>query len=121
MFSKTQLALCLWHVNVNVIKNCKSYFDHDIWISFYNDWQKIVYVETETLYEEIWIALQAKYDNEDHWLIIEYLIWEILDKWNIRVIEYWINEMFSFDNIITSQAEDKHVKLKRELRSFIEN
>jgi hypothetical protein len=105
----------------NVLKNCKSAFDNnDAWKKFYDDWHEVMYASSEAVYEEKWTTLQIKYE-EDYWSAIDYLRHDLLTSWKTRIIKFYINKMLSFENTITSRAEDDHAKLKRALRSFAEN
>lgn len=52
VFPETHHVLCLWHVNKNVIVNCKSSFDdNEIWSAFLKAWYKVLYAITEEEYE----------------------------------------------------------------------
>jgi hypothetical protein len=63
-FSTIDHVLCFWYVNKNVLKNCRLVFDDvEFWIIFYNDWHKVMYVSLEVIYEEVWLALQNKYED----------------------------------------------------------
>jgi hypothetical protein len=58
VFFNAQHVLCIWHVNKNVLKNCRSSFDdEESWTSFFKDWQKIMYAVSKTEYETIWSTL----------------------------------------------------------------
>jgi hypothetical protein len=114
-------ALCLWHVDKNVVKNCKKYFDDDeSWKVFFKHWHKIMYVSFETVFEKIWKTLKFKY-NEKYWSIVEYLEKKLINRWKTRIVKCFINKILSFDNIITFRAKEDHVKLKRALKTFIED
>jgi hypothetical protein len=117
-----QHALCLWHVDKNVFKNCKWFFDdNESWKIFFDQWHKVMYVSIEMKFEKNWNILKFKYNIENHWLIVDYLKEELINRWKTRIIKCFINKMLSFDNIITSRDEDDHVKLKRVLKSSIED
>ncbi len=51
----SQVLLCIWHINKNVTKNCKSMFPTiDSWKVFYSQWEKIMYSTTEHEFECQW-------------------------------------------------------------------
>ncbi len=53
IFSTIQHALCLWHVDKNVLKNCKRFFDdNESWKTFFDQWHKIMYVSIEMKFEK---------------------------------------------------------------------
>jgi hypothetical protein len=65
VFSDSQHVLCIWHVDKNVLKNCRSYFaDQDFWTRFFDDWHKVMYASFETEYESAWTSLQSKYEKD---------------------------------------------------------
>ncbi len=122
IFSTIQHALCLWHVDKNVLKNCKRFFDdNESWKMFFDQWHKIMYVSIEMKFEKNWRILKSKYDIENHWSIVNYLKEELINRWKTRIVKCFTNKMLSFDNITTSRDEDDHFKLKRVLKSFVEN
>lgn len=52
VFSDANYALYLWHVNKNVLKNCKNSFDdQESWTTFFNDWHSVMYAAIEMKYE----------------------------------------------------------------------
>ncbi len=80
IFSNAQHALCTWHVDKNVVKNCKSSFDdEESWKIFYKHWHDVMYAEIETIYKEIWKSLQNKYEK-NYWSAVNYLRDELLTR-----------------------------------------
>ena len=89
--------LCLWHIEKNVIDNCKKYFiiaveNNEIWKKFMNnknkkitdDFRELLYINEKYEFDLIWQNLQNKYNNIKENICI-YLINEILSKrqkWN---------------------------------------
>ena len=65
VFPRTEHGLCIWHVDKNVLANCKPSFDtEEAWEAFYDDWHKVLYASTEPLFEEKWADFEAKYDAD---------------------------------------------------------
>jgi hypothetical protein len=52
---------------------------------------------------------------------MNYLRNNLLLSWKTRIIKCFINKMLLFDNIITSRVEKEHFKLKRALRTSIDD
>jgi hypothetical protein len=51
VFFNAQHVFCIWHVNKNVLKNCRSFFDdEESWTSFFKDWQKVMYAVSKIEY-----------------------------------------------------------------------
>ena len=48
----TKHAVCLWHINKNMLTNCKPSFDiEESWQEFYNDWHWVLYSTTKPIFE----------------------------------------------------------------------
>ncbi len=121
IFFNAQHALCIWHIDKNFVKNCKSSFDdEESWKAFFKHWHNVMYAEIETIYEEIWKSLQNKYEK-NYWSAVNYLRDELLTRWVSRIMKCFINKTLSFDNTTTSKAEDEHSQLKRALKSSVED
>lgn len=74
-------ALCLWHVDKNVLANCKSSFDtEEAWKAFYDDWHKVLHANTEPVFEERWAEFQTRYKN-NYWDAIDYLRSDLMEVW----------------------------------------
>ncbi len=53
LFLQLEHGLCFWHVDKNVLANCKSSFDIEkTWQAFYDDWHKVLYANTKVLFKE---------------------------------------------------------------------
>ena len=54
----TKQIVCLWHVDKNVLINCKPLFDiQKSWQEFYNDWHGVLYSATEPIFKVKWAEL----------------------------------------------------------------
>ena len=52
--------ICRWHVNMNVVKNCKKHFyTQEQWDRFYSTWQALLNSRTEDEYDETLEKLQV--------------------------------------------------------------
>ncbi len=59
----TKHVLYLWHMDINLLTNCKPSFDiKESWQAFYDDWHEVLYGATELIFEEKWAEFQAKYE-----------------------------------------------------------
>ena len=73
IMSFTKHVICLWHIDKNVLTNCKPSFDIEAtWQEFYNDWHWVLYSATKLIFEEKWAKFQVKYET-DYWVSIDYL------------------------------------------------
>ena len=113
----TKHAVCLWHVDKNVLTNCKPSFDiEESWQEFYKDWHGVLYSATEPIFEVKWAELQAKYED-DYWVAIDYLQNDLMATWKEKVIKCYTNKLCHFGNTTTSRAEGGHAKIKRQLNN----
>lgn len=62
--------LCLWHINRNVMANCKKLFEDEE--EFYREWHQVVYSHTKQEFTERYNAIKQKY--EDHLGFPAYII-----------------------------------------------
>ncbi|KAJ9549306.1 hypothetical protein OSB04_021849 [Centaurea solstitialis] len=65
VFPATINLLCVWHIEKNVLANCKKYFgraeEFDIFMS---GWNNVVYSTTEALFEENWREFELIYKEK---------------------------------------------------------
>lgn len=53
---------CVWHINNNVLIQCRKKFDiMKIWQKFYNWWKTVIYVSTLKQYKTIWNTMHNLY------------------------------------------------------------
>ena len=58
----TKYIVCFWHVDKNVLTNCKPSFNiEESWQEIYTDWHGVLYSATKPIFEVKWAELQAKY------------------------------------------------------------
>ena len=93
VFPTANHTLCLWHLDKNVLANCKPSFDtEEEWEKFYEDLQKVLFASTEEIFKEKCEYLQQT-DSQAHWLPIMYIEDDLLGHWNIQVIKYFTNKV----------------------------
>ena len=65
MFASIVVLLCIWHINMNVLKHCKSVFNtEENWKTFYKIWREIVQTSNENNYQIIWKAFKLTYKHD---------------------------------------------------------
>lgn len=51
VMSSTKHVVCLWHIDKNMLSNCKLLFDtKKSWQKFYKNWHKILYNVTKPIF-----------------------------------------------------------------------
>lgn len=111
--------LCIWHVNKNVVKNCKKSFNtEEIWVQFYDEWQNLIHSSTEELFNVNWDNFHAKWI--EHTECLDYLS-DLLFRHHYRrkFVACWTDKILHFGNVATSRVEGAHWALKRNLLSSI--
>ncbi len=120
-FSQTSHVFCIWHINNNVLINCKKTFNSKkAWETFFDEWKTMMYASSENEYNTAWNFLSEKY-NLFHSECIEYLYEIYILHYRRRFVKCFIDKITHFDIIVTSREEDAHAILKRNLITFIED
>ena len=111
----TTHVLCLWHIQKNVLKNCKPQFaTEEEWICFQQMFNEIIYSSSLNDFENAWNKLQNTY-RPSHIEAAGYVFSEWYD-YRQKYVKYWTNQLTHFNNNTTSRVEIGHRTLKRSLR-----
>lgn len=111
--TQTKHLLCVWHINKNILVNCKPWFDDEGWKEFFATWQSVLYAGTVQKFNDLWSVMQIKYDREP--AAMYYLEDEVI-RYKTKIIRCYTNNIPHFGNTATSRSESQHARLKRELR-----
>jgi hypothetical protein len=121
IFLNANHLLCTWHINNNVLINCKkSFFIKKAWEKFFFDWKTVMYAESEQEYLRSWNEFFERY-NSLHDECVKYLYDIYIRDFRCRFVKCYINQMLHFDITVTSRDERAHAVLKRQFESSIEN
>jgi len=64
VFPTTDALLCIWHVNKNILKNCKGSFVTDAeWADFEAAWHQVLFAHTEEECHAAWEAMLTRYSR----------------------------------------------------------
>lgn len=111
----TSHLLCTWHINNNVVANCKKMFPvKEDWQKFFAAWQKVMYAFSETEYEAAWEAMNEAYYVE-YFDAIHYLEETYIRHFRRRFVKCYTDKVLHFGTTVTSRAESGHALLKRNL------
>ena len=120
IFPDSANLLCVWHINKNILKNCKPQFpketeneENDEWQLFLAKWNDVVQSITEDEFNEKWQAFCFTYANKSH--VITYLenIWI---PWKEKFVKAWTNEFLHLGITVTSCVKGAHSTLKTYLQ-----
>jgi hypothetical protein len=121
IFSSSSHLLCIWHINNNVVVNCKRNFStKEAWIEFYNQWKSVIYAHTKKEFWKNWRIFINKY-HSSHEECVKYLLFTYITNYRQRFVRCYINKMLHFEITMSSRDEKKHSMLKRQLKSFIDD
>lgn len=116
VFPDSEHMLCVWHINRNVVANCKPcFYVKEDWVEFYAHWFRVMYAVTVTIFEAEWKSLQEVYNRYDPAICV-YLTKEWIGPFTTKFIRCYTNKILHFFNTATSKGEGGNAVLKRELK-----
>ncbi len=120
IFSIVNHILCLWHINNNVLINCKKSFNtKKEWDVFFAEWKTLIYASSKNEFNENWNVFFIKYVSHDH--CVKYLKFIYIANFRRRFLICYINKILHFEITTISRNEDDHAMLKRRFESFAED
>ncbi|KAM4055596.1 MULE transposase [Hirsutella rhossiliensis] len=115
--------LCRWHVNKNVLANCKAYFPKakrddknrvirdPKFTTFLKEWHSLVNAPDEAAYEQ---RLQTFKEPGRHpEAAIAYAVNTWLDRWKEKIVLCFVNRVRHLGHTTTSIVEGMHASMKR--------
>lgn len=119
VFSKISALLCIWHVNKNVLKNCKASFAiEEKWEAFETAWHQVIYAHIEDDCHAAWQSMLTHYDRTNK-NDLDYLYDTWLIDWSEKICKWKTNEVLHFDTTTTQRVEGHHRVLKANLKCSI--
>jgi hypothetical protein len=117
VLSKVHHLFCTWHINNNVLANCKkSFHNKKTWNVFFAKWKTMMYVSSKTKFWENWTTFFTQYTRDDHENCIQYLIENLLFQ-RTHWAHCYINQILHFEITVTSRDEKSHSVLKKQFRT----
>jgi hypothetical protein len=98
--------LCIWHLNKNVTKNCKKYFDEGAkYEQFMKDWNNVLYSTDESQFELSLLNFKNSYQEFPR--AINYIVHNLypVRKKNVRC---WTNGVRHLGTSVSSRVEGQH-------------
>ena len=115
VFPASRHLLCVWHINRNMVANCKPFFyTKEDWVEFYTHWFRVKDATTVATFKAKWKALQEAYNHTPE--ICSYLARVWIDPYTTKFVQCYTNRTLHFFNTTSSKSEGGHTLLKRELR-----
>lgn len=101
VFPSCQNLLCRWHINKNIVANCKAGFSNEDWGKFMDEWNFMVSSTSVQAFEEAVILFKEKFATSH------------LSSWNYinttwmphkeKFVECFINQFPHFGSVNTSE------------------
>ena len=112
VFPSAKNILCIWHINKNILSNCKKLFaTEEMWEQFLMEWNTLVGSKTNDEYEISVKESEEKYRSTS---------WSYLNNTWIphkdKFVHYYVNIYPHFGTIATSRVEGNHHLLKSYIR-----
>ncbi|KAG5541196.1 hypothetical protein RHGRI_021152 [Rhododendron griersonianum] len=114
VFPSTTNLLCVWHIEKNILANCKPYFDtQDDWTTFLSTWNEVINSQDEEAFNEAWKLVELLYKDKEKVLCYIRKTWLPFKE---RFVHAWTENCAHFGNRVSSRAEGAHGKLKKYLQ-----
>lgn len=134
---RTKLVLCFWHVSMNVVSNCKKYFEtEEVWEDFIKGFRDVVFAKTEEEFEDILEEWKESFhwNNGERWQVtanatpadvqevlekemsqsaLTYCCGRWLGRYKEQVAHCYVDQFFHGGTTTTSRLEGAHSVLKQ--------
>jgi hypothetical protein len=119
VFPHTSNLLCIWHLNKNVVTNCKDCFPTaQEFDTFLEDWNDVIRSNTELQFDEAWNQMRHKFSEfQRPILYLQNNLIPLKEKFATP----WTNLIRHLGTVTTSRAEGLHAQIKRYLVSSRED
>lgn len=121
--------LCTWHVNMNILANCRKYYPADLkdpskqtsvnpqgyvpdpgWTDFLKDWAALLDSPTNADYNTRLAKFRTHRKEAVDYVESVWLVWKE------KLVRYWVDQCLHFGVRVTSPIEGCHAVLKAYLR-----
>ncbi|XP_012829137.1 PREDICTED: protein FAR1-RELATED SEQUENCE 5-like [Erythranthe guttata] len=117
VYPSSHHLLCRWHVNKNIVANCKKLFPKDItkWKQFQSSFSALIERNTIEEFNEEWEDLKRTFIG--NLPAIEYVANSWLDPYKERLVSVWTNKYTHFGTYTSNRVEGAHGRMKRDVRN----
>ena len=114
VFPTSKHLLCIWHINKNVLANCKPHFvDNEAWEAFMARWTEVIYAHREADFNAKWSRMYDDFSPD----IVVYLNNTWIMPYKRRFVKCFTDGVLHLGNITTSRNESANHRLKQGLSS----
>ena len=115
VFPAASILLCQWHINKNILANCKKYFSEQDWTEFCQSWSKVCSAQSSESFDNHVRVLKDKFCSYNQ--VINYVETTWLRDWKDYFVADWTNKILHFGSLTSSRAESAHAMLKKFISS----
>ncbi|XP_012828637.1 PREDICTED: uncharacterized protein LOC105949879 [Erythranthe guttata] len=114
VYPSSHHLLCRWHVNKNILANCKKLFTKDItkWKQFQSVFSALIEINTIEEFNEDWESIKRTFIGYPP--AIAYVSNSWLDPYKERLVSVWTNKCTHFGTYTSSRVEGAHGRMKRD-------
>ncbi|XP_050365479.1 protein FAR-RED ELONGATED HYPOCOTYL 3-like [Argentina anserina] len=114
VFPMTPNLLCIWHIEKNILANCRGMFKDDAdWDAFMSSWIALIRSWDVSTFNEAWNHFKIEY--KDYASVVSYIDNTWL-PWKEMFVFAWTGQIMHFGNGVTSRVEGAHGTLKKYLQ-----
>ena len=111
VFPQIPNLICIWHLNKNILKNCRQYFSTvEEYNSFFESWKTLTYSKTEYEFESCYQIFKNTWTNYPK--AVSYLQ-NNLYPLRSKFVSAWTNQYRHLGSTSTSRCEGMHAQIKK--------
>jgi hypothetical protein len=116
LFPQSKIIICRWHVNKNILKNCKPLFDDGAqWDRFLSDSNNLWASSTEDMFNENCSLMRREWSSYPR--VLQYVFDTWINPWKENLVDFWIDQYMHLGCSTSSRAESAHSALKKHIRA----
>ncbi|XP_012834315.1 PREDICTED: uncharacterized protein LOC105955159 [Erythranthe guttata] len=117
VYPSSHHLLCRWHVNKNIVANCKKLFTKDItkWKQFQSVFSALIERNTIEKFNEDWESMKRTFIGYSQ--AIAYVANSWLDPYKERLVSVWTNKCTHFGTYTSNRVEGAHGRMKRDVHN----
>ncbi|GLT93672.1 hypothetical protein SLE2022_114520 [Rubroshorea leprosula] len=114
VFPSATNLLCVWHIEKNILSNCKRHFEaQEDWDAFMSSWNGVIRSSSEIDFEKNWRLFEELYKERREVLTYIEKTWLPFKE---QFVDAWAEKFPHFRHRVFSRAEGAHAKLKAYLQ-----
>ncbi|KAK1410096.1 hypothetical protein QVD17_36629 [Tagetes erecta] len=117
IFPNAHRYLCRFHIQQNILRNCKKHFLDGEWKEFIRFFSLLCESTTEPIYEYNLTNFEAHLKESGRGEVFEYVHDNWLKPYRQKFVSAWTNRTINFHQTTTNRVEGMHALFKKDLPS----